>query len=202
MNDKETHSLRELERIYDKLKENQNKSLGIRSQNDPNLWINPLNHSEIQKIPHLACIRELEIHRSGSFSCPLSTFIIFISDFYVDIQSEAVQKYNNLYNSYNLTDLHKFDPSIPQAYPLVSGPSFEYRIFPYKNCELKPILWGKFKSESKVVATIRLDEVFSGKYLYVKMICSDNKMAEMQDFSTMPNIDCTYIGGKGLEIIQ
>ena len=37
MNDKETHSLRELERIYDKLKENQNKSLGIRSQNDPNL---------------------------------------------------------------------------------------------------------------------------------------------------------------------
>ena len=37
MNDKETHSLQELERIYDKLKENQNKSLGIRSQNDPNL---------------------------------------------------------------------------------------------------------------------------------------------------------------------
>lgn len=159
-----------------------------------------LQRVDIGKDLGLACVREVEISREGEYSCPLCTFLVFISDDYCDITGADLQVYNNLYTSADISRLLETDHNLPKAEALISGKSFEYRLFQRTSAKLKPILWGKFKSPSKLSASIRLDEVFSGRFLYAKLINSDNLMRQFQDDSLIPNIDCTYIGVRGLEI--
>ena len=195
------YSVQELQEVCEYLKSKERNLDVFKVSDDANLLVQEICNVNSSVNPRcVACVREVEVDRSGNYSCPLRTFIVFISEEYLDLTSDLFKLYNNLRSSRDVSDLIKYDSRVPKALPVISGPSFEYRVFERSRAILQPIIWGKFKSPTKVKASIRLDDAVSGRFLYVKLIDCDNRMAEFQDDATFTNIDCTYIGVKGQEI--
>lgn len=170
------------------------------SKGDQNVLIKEIDHAEVQTHQVLACFDRVVISRNGEYSCPLSVFIVFVSDEYIDISSSAFEVYNGVHTFQDLVALTEMEKTVPRVQPLESSNSFEFSRFKKTRNDLKPLVWGRFKSKRKEVTTIELGEIFSGKYLYAKLISSDNFMSEFHDFHQETNIDCTYIGLRGTEI--
>jgi hypothetical protein len=139
-----------------------------------------------------AVIQEVEVSRKGNFTCPLEAFIVLCSEKYVDIEDPEFDKYNNF----------KTYESLIEAFPGICSPvggdgTYLSCTFDRVASCLKPLAWGKFISRTVNEINIRLPQVVSGNYLYLKLISPDNRMSEMNDNHDHPNIDANYVIAKG-----
>ena len=185
---------------YRVIKANQLKPASYSKDTEQALLIKDIDHASVSQFNCVACVNKVFISREGEYSCPVSAFVVFMSDEYIEITSNVFALYNSISSYEKLLELTELDKSIPKVYPLHSSKHFEYSIFRASRRDLKPLVWGKFKSARKELVSVPLDEIFSGRYLYVKLISSDNRMEEFHDHHDSSNIDCTYIGVHGTEV--
>ena len=69
------------------------------------------------------------INREGPYLCPVSTIVVFMSDEYIDVRSDAFALYNSIETYEQLVALTELDKSIPKVYPLHDNGDFKYCIF-------------------------------------------------------------------------
>jgi len=190
-----------LNRLYQSLVEQEIKITDLRKDpKDLYTLIEPLDFQLIQQTPKTSVAKELVFSRKGNFTCPVKTFMMFISEDYLDPNSEELKVYDNLKSSEDIDALMTNDSKLPQALPLVRDSHKEYRLFKWTPKPLKPLVWGKFISREGETLQVALKQIFSGKYLYVKLIDPENRMQEMNDMHEFTNIDSSYAGLIGYEI--
>ena len=194
------YSVRDKNEIYKVLKDCQIKVKKLYKDENTNTLVKEIDHNSVSQYNSIACIKKLIINREGDYSCPLSVFLIFISDFYIDIDSALFSVYDNIFTLADLTALTEMEKSVPGLFSTHRDNNFEYSIFKRCKSELKPLAWGRFKTPMKDLAMIKLQQMVSGKYLYVKLIACENRMARLHDHHETTNIDCTYVGVQGVEI--
>ena len=140
------------------------------------------------------CINRVVISRKGQFTCPLETFVVFVSSSFLPVTSEEFTKYDNLLQEQDVARLYVqgLPPTVPLDYE-----GAQLREFSRTNSVLQPVLWGKFTQRTTDIIEVRLNAVFSGKFLYIKLINSEDRMREMGDMHDYPNIDVDYLGVQG-----
>ncbi|OMJ87205.1 hypothetical protein SteCoe_11130 [Stentor coeruleus] len=186
------------QKVYNVLKKSQLKLSSLHKSNDKNYVEKELDHEKIKIFNRTAIIRKIVVSREGDYSCPLKTFVIFVSDYYEEIGTKGFQTFSSLYNYEDLLESKETDERFSISKHVVQ-PEYEYCLFRKSSYNFRPILWGKFLRSSISLLQIDLDDYCSGKYMYAKLINCENRMSEMHDHHEMTNIDCTYVCAYGFE---
>ena len=165
-----------------------------------------------------AIIKGFEISRRGVFTCPMKTCMVFISDFDVDIkkieifnlfkEAKTIQEIKMLYENIG-NDLpsiyHTNCPELKsKAIIETKAKACECSIarfiifnntFKKLSKEVKPIAWLQFTNPNLKELKVKLDEyrLFGGRYVILKLIDCENKMAEFGDLNEESNIDINYV---------
>jgi len=126
----------------------------------------------------------------------VETFMMFTSMDFLPLESDQFSQFNDLRTD---SDLRAFVAAsgleiINSAF---NQNGCSYHEFRRTSTSLQPILWGKFDSREGVKLKASLQQCFVGKYFYVKLICPENRMAEMNDQHQFTNIDVKTAGATG-----
>ena len=136
--------------------------------------------------------RTVLVSRFGKWSCPVETFLICISEDFLEAESPELVKFNDILQ---VTDLKS--PNFPEIIHYSETNFHIYCEFQRSSAQFHPVIWGKFKSKQDVELQVELKQGFAGKYVYVKLINPENRMREMGDRSEFTNIDCRFVGVRG-----
>ena len=163
-----------------------------RNKEDEYVMLEQVDYQSANDSKKVAIIERVKVSREGGFTCPLETFLVFVSEEYVDIEDEEFARYNDL----------KTYEQVKNAFggecgPIVQEESTCYSEFLWTERKLKPVVWGKFTKRAGVLVNVQLKQVFAAKYLYMKLINPEDRMAEMNDMNQFTNIDCNYIVTEG-----
>eukprot|EP00741_Cyanophora_paradoxa_P010539 tig00000158_g10190.t1 len=66
---------------------------------------------------------------------------------------------------------------------------------------LSPVLWFQFRESECNSATVELDQVWSARYILVKFIDSLDRMAELNDAHSRPNVDAEAVLFRGAALL-
>lgn len=141
------------------------------------------------------CLKTVTVSREGMLSCPLETFMVFVSYSYIPVEHEEFKKYDNLVEEHDVE--HLADQGLPANVLGNSPPNCLVREFRRTKDNLQPVIWGKFLNPAAECMEVTLNYVFSGKYLYIKLIRAENRMQEYGDVHEYMNIDVKYLGISG-----
>lgn len=191
----------EIKRLYDVIKKNRQGFEKVLGDMGRNIMVQEMLHRKFDEIDRIAYIREVEVNRDGSFSCPVRTFLLLVSDVYIDISSDSFNIYNNINSFQALKAFIKTYPQFASKDSFVSGRLLDYYVFGRTYGQLRPVVWGQFRDNQKLEASFRLDDPVSGRYFYALLIDGFNLMGNYQDDGIEPNIDITYVGARGFEIV-
>jgi len=187
--------LREMRAKLVAVQENSMKGL-IKDPTRPNLMEAKIVRREVaEQMETYFCINSVTISREGQFTCPLETFIVFVSYSYVPVEHEEFTKYDNLVLETEVQRLPEL--GLTANFPGISPPNCLIREFCRTKDNLQPVIWGKFLNRQAECMDVQLNYVFSGKYLYIKLIRAENRMLEMGDTHEFMNIDVEYLGVRG-----
>ena len=156
----------------------------------------PINKNHIRAQKTFFWTREVLISREGDFTCPVETFMVFTSMDFLPLESDQFSQFNDLRTD---SDLHAFVAAsgLEIIHSAFNQNGCSYHEFRRTSTSLQPILWGKFDSREGVKLEASLQQCFVGKYFYVKLICPENRMAEMNDQHQFTNIDVKTAGATG-----
>lgn len=163
-----------------------------RRQEDSYVLVDGTDIQQVAKSKLRAVISEVEVSREGGFTCPLETFIVLCSEKYIDIEDESFDQYNNILTYDQLCQAFPNQVSALNSTPNTLSCTFSKSIQ-----DLKPLAWGKFISRQGDVLKIPIPYKSAAKYLYLKLLNPENRMAEMGDNHDFTNIDCNYIIARG-----
>lgn len=138
---------------------------------------------------------EVVVSREGRYTCPLETFMVFISEDWLSVETEDFSRFDNLLQVEDVVRLGLLNG--PETLIRVETENTVYCEFKRTAAQLRPVLWGKFKTRQGTEINASLQQRFVGKYVYVKLINPENRMAEMQDMHDHTNIDCKFVGLNG-----
>jgi hypothetical protein len=140
--------------------------------------------------------RKVVISREGRFTCPVETFMVFVSMDFIPLESDQFNRFNNLRED---SDLRAFVTAseIDIINSVFNQDGCSYHEFRKTSSPLQPILWGKFTSREGVKLKASLQQCFAGKYFYVKLINPENRMRDMNDMHEFTNIDIQGASAKG-----
>lgn len=159
----------------------------------------PHDKAIIASAKTLFIAREVIVSREGNYTCPLETFMVFISEDWIVPESEEFTRFDNLLRVEDVVSLGQLNG--PETLHREETESLVYCEFKRTSSPLHPVLWGKFKSRPGVEVHALLHQCFAGKYLYAKLINPENRMAELNDHHTTTNIDCKFVGVRGCVLI-
>ena len=155
----------------------------------------PHDKAVISSAKTLFIAKEVVVSREGRYTCPLQTFMVFISEDWIPAESEEFTRFDNLLQVEDVVSLGQLNG--PETLHRIETESTVYCEFKRTSAPLHPVLWGKFKASQGVEICASLQECVAGKYVYVKLINPENRMAEMEDPHTTTNIDCKFVGMRG-----
>jgi hypothetical protein len=155
----------------------------------------PHDQALISSAKTLFIAKEVIVSREGNYTCPLETFMVFISEDWIAAESEEFTRFDNLLQADDVVSLGPLNG--PETLHRVETESTVYCEFKRTSAQLHPVLWGKFKARQGVEIRASLQQCVAGKYVYVKLINPENRMAELQDPHTTTNIDCKFVGVMG-----
>lgn len=168
----------------------------VKDPTRPNLLEAKIVRREVaEQMETYFCINSVTVSRQGQFTCPLETFLVFVSYSYIPVEHEEFKKYDNLVQEAEVQHLPEL--GLPGNFPGNSPPNCIIREFHRTKDNLQPVIWGKFLNRQAECMDVRLNYVFSGKYLYIKLITAENRMLEMGDTHEFMNIDVEYLGVRG-----
>lgn len=156
----------------------------------------PYNIKHSERTETFAAINGFWLSRKGELACPVSTLMIFTSENYIDITSPQFKMYNYLKTYNSIKKSAESCTTLAKIAQFKIKRSCEYVEFlPIITSGLRPIIWFKFKADTcKVI----LHNTFTGKYLYIKLICADDKREYYGiENSRKPNIECGNIFAYG-----
>lgn len=168
-----------------------------RYPDNPYILESSIDYISANSSTQIACFKELKISRSGDFTCPVGSLVVFTSDKYVDVTSEEFILFNNLKTLQEVVTLcthHNI------KYISYENPEEHYKWVEFYpgNSNLKPIMWVGFDDNITLpFHTFQLRNWFTGVYLYVKLIYPHNRMREQNWVHEYLNIDCRYVIAKG-----
>ena len=142
-------------------------------------------------------VKETMVSRKGGYTCPLETFVLFVSEAFVPLESELFAPFDNLLTPNDVLNLPAHGG--PASYPPTETPDLlciEFHRTP--KSPLHPVLWGKFRTRQGDELETPLRHVVAGKYVYLKLINPENRMVEMRDVHEFTNIDLKFVGVKGV----
>ena len=133
-------------------------------------------------------VRTLCISRSGYYTCPVKSLLVFISDRFIDVTDGVFSIFNNIRSYKDLKTLIANDTRVPEVYKHYDGVRAQYCEFlPGFDLKIIPIVWVRFKINT---ITIPLSHNFTGKYIYVKLIYPDDRRDGRHEGV---NIDCNSV---------
>mmetsp|Transcript_21767 Transcript_21767/g.21524 ORF Transcript_21767/g.21524 Transcript_21767/m.21524 type:complete len:161 (-) Transcript_21767:207-689(-) len=109
-------------------------------EDDAYYLVRPINYENGDKGKNLFCAKYVEFSRAGEFTCPVEAFMVFISDYYIDIKSSDFSVYNDLKSSGDIDTLVSINENLPKPYELFESKRYEYRLFNWTKNPLKPLL--------------------------------------------------------------
>ena len=181
----------QLKEAFEKFKEPRITPTDLRRRpEDMYVTVEKINYEAASYGDTVAVINKVELSRQGGFTCPVETFMVFVSEVCVDIEDEEFSRYDNLL-TYEIVQ-EKF-PGATRGLEKNEEAGIEYSEFFWSSTGLKPVIWGKFTSRNGNVITAQLRDRFTGNYLYSKLINPENRMQEMNDTHPTTNIDCNYL---------
>ncbi|OMJ65758.1 hypothetical protein SteCoe_37664 [Stentor coeruleus] len=158
----------------------------------------PFDRNSADNSSFYAIINQLSISRKGGFTCPVKTLMVFISHVYIDILDPSLKVYNDMKEYENLIHVHDYFPSSAQPREKIIEPGVEYCEFGWTNEILKPVLWVNFLATERISEkNFKLKQLVSAKYVYVKLICPEDRREERNWNHEVMNIDCNYVVPKG-----
>lgn len=163
-----------------------------RRKDDFYVMVEPINFEAADNSSKVVVFSKVEMSREGNVTCPVETFMIFVSETYVDIEDPEFSKYDNILDYDTLKRICGYD-----CKNLETGTDIQYAQFINTYRKLRPVLWGKFTGRQGNLISVNLDEEFVGNYLYTKLINPENRMTELGDQHETTNIDCSYVLGFG-----
>jgi hypothetical protein len=173
----------------------------IRSRRDPdnpNVQDMDFDRQTADNSVVIATIYEIYVSRKGVYTCPVKTLIVFTSFVYIDILDPGLKVYDNTKSYNNLIELNEVYEGIPMPRGLVVKNGYEYTEFRATSQPLKPVLWLNFLETNRVEEVcIKLNDIVTGKYLYVKLIHPEDRRVERNWNHESMNIDCRYVITKG-----
>ena len=185
---------KELKEAFGKFKEPRITPADLRRRpEDMFVTLESIDYETASHGEQIAVISKVELSRQGGFTCPVETFMVFVSEIYVDIEDEEFNKYNKYNNLLIFEDVEQRFPGATRGRAKDEEGGIDYCEFIWSASKLKPVLWGKFTNRRGNVITAKLRERFTGNYLYSKLINPENRMAEMNDTHPSANIDCNYL---------
>ena len=134
---------------------------------------------------YLACVHQVYISRRGIFSCPLRTFLLLTSLQKIPLHSLDFETYFDLTSSQSVFDRFR---SIVSHHHSTSH-KYESIHFHPAPSSLQPVLWGQFHTKRCTTIKERLHSRYLGRYFYLLLVNSDDRMREFGDFHSQPNID-------------
>lgn len=156
-----------------------------------------IEKEEVDQMRTVFIAKEVKVSRKGDYTCPLETFLVFISEEYINVESEQFTPFDNLLTPADVRGLAA--QGGPEVLSVSDSPDLAFIEFRRSSkARLHPVLWGKFKTRQGEEIETPLHQVFAGKYLYVKLINPENRMAEMHDMHEFTNIDVKFIGIQGV----
>ena len=168
----------------------------VKDPTQPNLLESKIVRKEVaEQMETYFCVSAVTVSRKGQFTCPLLSFVVFVSYSYVPVEHEEFRKYDNLNEEQDVARLSEL--GLPENRPGNAPPHCQVREFRRTKDNLQPIIWGKFADKEAEVMEVPLNYVFSGKYLYIKLIRAEDRMREMGDTHDSMNIDVEYLGCRG-----
>ena len=146
-----------------------------------------------------AVINEFCISRNRESIFPVKSLMIFISTKYIDIMDNSLKAYNDMKCYHNLVSLYGLEKHLPKPYKIIKKNGYEYCEFSFIKENLQPILWINFSSGENYTdeISIKLRNEVTGKYLYAKLINSEDCRQERNPENDSMNIVCEYIISKG-----
>lgn len=176
-----------------KIQELQTVGIPIKRRTDDfYVMIESINYDSANNSSKVAVFSSVKFSREGRLTCPVETFMVFVSETYVDIEDPEFDKYDNILS---FEELKKNFGN--ECKELQTGEDIEYAQFRNLQKKLKPVLWGKFTGRNGNEIYAKLDEFFAGNYLYTKLINPENRMGEMNDNHENTNIDVNFVLGYG-----
>lgn len=152
-----------------------------------------LDLDNIEASRHLCCIHSFEISRAGDFSCPVASLIIFCSMTYIPVNSQEFQRYDSLETAEQVLLAHNIDSSIPDVWELKETINHASMEFKPSSRPLVPVLWLRFKPDCLKKAKVELNRRFTCKFLYVKLVHSENRMEARRRVHDQMNIDIRHV---------
>lgn len=164
---------------------------------------------------NLAIIRSVQFSRTGYFTCPVKTFMIFLADEVIDYHKDqefhsfdecidintlvkrlSEMKLNNTIKCTNISQLEKMSDKLKP-----NSQDFEYILFKnnIKNQNLgkyKPMLWVKIINPdlNKIHLNFPQNNCFSGKTVMLKLMECDEKPGYDDDLSNIDINYCSFLG--------
>lgn len=155
----------------------------------------------IDSSPYLCIMHGITFSRKGIYTCPVNSIVMFCSDKYVDIEDSIFDNYNDLKSLDDIDSLHMRQYNFPKVNKIHDNEHFSAVLFDWRReDQLKPMIWLKFNSLECTEVEIDLLQIFSGRYLYVKLIEPFEKYQQGNPSYYPPNIDATYAGVRGTTI--
>ena len=162
---------------------------------DPTYLEKPHDLAVVSASKTLFIVSEVVVSRQGRYTCPLETFMVFISEDWLSVETDDFSRFDNLLQVEDVVRLGLLNG--PETLIRVETDDTVYCEFKRTSAQLHPVLWGKFKTRQGTDINAALQQRFAGKYVYVKLINPENRMAEMHDIHDHTNIDCKFVGLNG-----
>ncbi|CAG9317213.1 unnamed protein product [Blepharisma stoltei] len=168
-----------------------------RHPNNPFILDIPIDRQGGDNENFVSCIKGLDISREGGYTCPVKTMMIFVSEKYIDVTDTCLSVFDNLFDENSVKGLVEQDWRL-KTYEKCQYEGYEIIEFMQLSQGLKPVIWVNFLESPRVDSIeVELQGKFSGNYLYVKLICPEDRREERDWLHDNMNIDSTWVLPKG-----
>lgn len=160
----------------------------------------PLNSMDLEfkykPLARLGVIKRFKISRSGIYSCPIKTAMIFTSLNEINKEDRILEIFGNVKTTAELRGIYlQHHPKIPSIYStnvqilkpwasyfVESDNTIDVVIFKntIKESTVKPMIWIRFNDRKRKIFDIRMQwgNFFSGKFVLLKLIDCEDQMEE------------------------
>lgn len=159
-----------------------------RFQDDEMMLMHKINTKNSDDSGFFIVLKALRIARGNAYTCPVKTLMVFISETFMDVNDPTFKLYDNCRSYKKLKTLLNRDDLPGVEYVSIRQTIEHCEFSPSGDFKIKPVLWVKFRSCSKL--KIELQNMFCGKYIYVKLLCPEDNREDLNDGV---NIDCKYV---------
>jgi hypothetical protein len=157
----------------------------------------PIDYDRVASSNQTCIINGLKISRKGSYTCPVASLVVMVSDSYVPVISPEFDRYNDLTSPAQVRLAHEMDPAVPDADAPLVRDEFTCVEFKPSRGTLRPVLWLRFSPGHLEEISVTLSRRHSCKYLYVKLIDCENRKEIRGWMHPNTNIDITHVIATG-----